>query len=101
GVLVTTISAGRYLALNTFDPQRMSTCSVSGFLGADMVLRDGECMVSLAGADNDGLKTVASQSCGSFCGMGGTFDGQYVASPPMALVAERMGEDGRVVYRAR
>jgi len=101
GALLSTSSGGRYLVLATVNPNNGATCEVSGPLDAAMTLRDGECIVSVLGTPQDGMRTIQSRSCSEYCGMGGSFDGQYVALSTIALRADPVGSDGKMVYRPK
>jgi hypothetical protein len=101
GALLSTSSGGRYLVLATVNPNNGATCDVAGPLDAAMTLRDGECVVSVLGMPQDGMRTIQSRSCSDFCGLGASFDGQYVALSTIALQADHVGADGKMVYRPK
>lgn len=101
GALLSTSSGGRYLVLATVNPNNGATCDVAGPLDAATTLRDGECAVSVLGTPQDGMRTIQSRSCSDFCGIGASFDGQYVALSTIALRADYVGSDGKMVYRPK
>lgn len=98
GALLSTSSGGRYLVLATANSNNGTTCDLAGPLDPAMTLRGGDCVVSVLGTPQDGMRTIQSRSCSEFCGMGASFDGQYVALSTIVLQADHVGADGRMVY---
>lgn len=101
GALATTMTGNRYMILATVNGNSGATCEVAGPLDQSMSLRDGECVVSLLRSPQDDMRTIQSRTCADFCGMGGSFDGQYAVLSTISLQAGPLGPDGKRTYRPR